>query len=75
MSSTLPEFATHVVCGWMRLYTWRLPRGVRDDRLREIASDLWESRDDPNGRCGGRLALYMLGRLLAGMPDDNSPRR
>jgi hypothetical protein len=70
MSSTLLRFATHVVYAWTRLYTWRLPPGVRDDRQREIASDLWESREDPDGRGRVLLALHMLGRMLAGMPDD-----
>jgi hypothetical protein len=63
-------FAAHVVYAWTRLYTSRLPRGVRDDRRREIASDLWESHEDADGRAGVRLALHVLGRMLAGMPDD-----
>ncbi len=67
MSSTLSGFAAHVVYAWTRLYTWRLPPDVRDDRRREIASDLWESREDADG---GLLALHVLGRMLAGMPDD-----
>jgi hypothetical protein len=70
MSSTLLGFAAHVVYAWTRLYTWRLPPGVRDDRQREIVSDLWESREDTDGRRSVLLALHMLGRMLAGMPDD-----
>ena len=70
MSSTLLRFAAHVVYAWTRLYTWRLPPGVRDDRQREIASDLWESREDTDGRGSVVVALHVLGRMLAGMPDD-----
>src|SRR6188508_1739133 len=70
MSPRLPGLAENLVYAWTRLYTWRLPANLRDDRRREIASDLWESHHDADGRGRMRHGLQVLGRMLAGIPDD-----
>jgi hypothetical protein len=58
--------------GWSHHYTAGLPATERDRRLREIDSDLWESRCDGD-RSGIRdsvLALSILQRSILGMPSD-----
>jgi hypothetical protein len=36
---------------WTRVYTWRMPRSVREARIAEIESDLWECQsDEASGR-------------------------
>src|SRR5215470_16905466 len=64
--------AIALVKGWTRLYTTRLEPVSRDRRRAEIESDLWEFHEDfrrhrasPVG-----IAIYMLIRLLAGIPHD-----
>src|SRR5207244_5328182 len=63
-------FAAHIVYAWTRLYTWRLPPRDRDDRQREIMSDLWESHEDSDRRRRMGLSAHVLGRMIAGIPDD-----
>jgi hypothetical protein len=53
---------------WARLYTWRMPRSVRQARIAEIESDLWESSRDGNEPA--MLPVQIVARLLIGMPDD-----
>ena len=62
-----------LVRNWARVYTSGLPSEIREVRLAEIESDLWEhahdselGRDAPSPFC----ALHALTRLLAGVPDD-----
>ena len=54
---------------WTSFYTWGLPDADREARRDEIDSDLWESvHDREAGRRG--LALHIMARLVAGVPDD-----
>jgi hypothetical protein len=62
--------ACAIVRAWTCVYTWRLPAYVRDARRAEIASDLWECRQDPAYGSNLRAALHVLLRLLLGVPDD-----
>jgi len=66
--TTLTRASIAVVLSWVRLYTWRMPRAVREARIAEIESDLWESSQDDN-RSGPR-PLQIIARLLIGIPDD-----
>jgi hypothetical protein len=65
--------ASRVVAAWAGLYTRGLHPGARDERLAELASDLWEHR----AACGDglRLQLAILSRCLRGMPADLAWRR
>jgi uncharacterized protein (TIGR03435 family) len=69
MSSALPRLAVALVRGWTRLYTWRMPPDLRDERRAEVESDLWESQSDAAGP-GVRAGLQILLRLVIGIPDD-----
>jgi hypothetical protein len=53
---------------WARVYTWRMPRSVREARLAEIESDLWECQADE--AAGPALAMQIIGRLALGIFDD-----
>jgi hypothetical protein len=57
---------------WTRLYTTGLGRDVRDERLAELHSDLWEHEleDRLDGVAPGSTATEMLIRLVSGMPAD-----
>jgi hypothetical protein len=61
-----------LVTNWVRLYTAGLAPDERAERRAEIASDLWEQRAAMRdaGESGGRTALAIGGRWLAGIPDD-----
>jgi hypothetical protein len=64
--------AIALVRGWTRLCTWRMDPACRDDRRAEIESDLWEFHEDArrHGCSPERIAIHMLTRLVAGIPDD-----
>jgi hypothetical protein len=66
MTSSSP--ALRLVIGAVRTWTWfytfGLPTQVRDRRLVEIESDLWEGLNDSSS------VAAVLGRLLLGVPDD-----
>jgi TonB family protein len=62
-------FAAACVRRWTRIYTWRLPPGVREARCQEIESDLWESAHDPD-LDEAELATQMVMRLITGILDD-----
>jgi hypothetical protein len=68
MKSHLLGVAIAIVRAWTRVYTWRLPRALRESRRAEIESDLWESRRD-TGRAVSPAVQVAL-RLLLGVPDD-----
>jgi len=53
---------------WTRVYTWRMPRSVRDARRAEIESDLWECR--AGDASGPALPIQIIGRLVLGLFDD-----
>jgi hypothetical protein len=59
--------AIATVRAWTRVYTWRLPRALRESRRAEIESDLWESGHDDQSP---RSAMHIVVRLLLGIPDD-----
>lgn len=65
MMSPLFRAAIATVRAWTRVYTWRLPRALRESRRAEIESDLWESSHDTQ-----KSAMHIVVRLLLGMPDD-----
>jgi hypothetical protein len=62
---------------WVRWYTRRLPGLIAGQRRAEIASDLWEHRQDAmeHGRTPARHELDVIGRVLSGIPADLSWRR
>jgi hypothetical protein len=68
-SPTLTVAAAALVRRWTWLYTWPLPATVRQNRLAEIESDLWELQHEARS---DRLnpAVQMLVRLFLGIPDD-----
>jgi hypothetical protein len=68
------HIAVALVRGWTRIYTWGMPRPLRDARRAEIESDLWEFQDDSTSaahdRTGLSPAAHIVMRLLLGMPHD-----
>lgn len=64
--------ASRVVGWWAAAYTLGLAASVRDARRRELASDLWEHRED--GAAGSasslRIAIETLSRWVRGIPAD-----
>jgi hypothetical protein len=53
---------------WTRAYTWRMPRSVREARIAEIESDLWECQSDEAP--GRALPMQIIARLALGIFDD-----
>src|SRR6266498_1521369 len=68
MTARSVRVAVAAVRAWTRMYTWRLPNGVRERRLAEIESDLWESQHDE--AAGSDLALNLIVRVVLGIVDD-----
>jgi hypothetical protein len=60
--------ALTLVRTWTRVYTIGLPATLRECRIAEIESDLWEYCHDSMHPAGHALAI--IGRLVRGMPDD-----
>src|SRR5215470_11640759 len=58
------------VRAWTWFYTLPLDAVEREDRRREIESDLWEFEDDQKGQPGLTAASHILVRALLGVPDD-----
>jgi hypothetical protein len=69
MTTSMLGLAVAAVRVWTRLYTCCLAPEVRTRRRAEIASDLWESQQDPSVRVPA-LAMQILLRLLRGAPHD-----
>lgn len=69
---TTPPFslriAVSLVRTWTRVYTTGLPAALRERRIAEIESDLWEHGHDSPGPVVNSLAIVR--RLAAGIPDD-----
>lgn len=57
--------AVRVCCGWAATYTRGLPTEIREHRVLEIESDLWEHLQDP-----GTADREILGRMLRGIHSD-----
>lgn len=70
------EQAARLATRWVLYYTRRLPARVAQSRRDELASDLWEQRNDAqdNGISDLSLALALGWRVVAGMPADVSWR-
>jgi hypothetical protein len=64
------RLATSAVRTWTLIYTWQSPEPIRIARCEQIDSDLWEHIHDADPRRQAGLALQIIGRLLAGVPDD-----
>ena len=70
MKSSFLRVAIATVRAWTRIYTWRMPAALREERRAEIESDLWEFQEDTAGAGGLRPAAHVLVRLVLGIPDD-----
>jgi hypothetical protein len=57
---------------WVSIYTRGLPQEVKNARLEELRSDVWESTNDPNLLLEGstKTAWRLLSRLVFGVPQD-----
>jgi hypothetical protein len=69
---TTPPFSLRMAVGlvrtWARVYTTGLPAALRERRIAEIESDLWEhSHELPDSAID---SLAIVGRLVCGIPDD-----
>jgi hypothetical protein len=64
--------ALAIARSWTCLYTCWMDRALRDRRRAEIESDLWEYEADAYAWGERRvvLAAGILGRVIAGVPDD-----
>jgi hypothetical protein len=62
------RLALILVRAWTRVYTTGLPGDLRQRRIAEIESDLWEQTQDAIDPAVDWFAI--IGRLLRGMPDD-----
>lgn len=58
--------------GWVRAYTVGLPTQLRNERIAEIASDLWEqaTAGGLDGAGASAVAAHIFGRTVLGMPAD-----
>lgn len=71
MSTLLLTLTKKSVDGWVYLYTAGLPGHIRDRRVAEIDSDLWEEVTDRSESGSGRWLLpHLLIRMLLGVPSD-----
>ena len=77
MIGSPPELVVRLTRAWALLYTRGLPTDRRAARRDELDSDFWEHEawGAATGRSAGRIALEILGRLVAGIPADLSWRR
>jgi hypothetical protein len=64
------RWASRLARIWTSFYTLGMPPGLRDVRLAEIDSDLWEYVHDPDRARDLVAAGHVLIRLLRGVPDD-----
>ena len=77
MIGSPPELVIKLTRAWALLYTRGLPTDRSAARRDELDSDLWEHEAwaAASGRSAGKIALEILGRLVAGIPADLSWRR
>jgi hypothetical protein len=64
--NTANSLATRVVRAWTSAYTRGLPKPIRNERIAEIESDLWEQTRD--GLASSTRPVWL--RLVLGMPLD-----
>lgn len=62
--SRFSRLSTHCVRQWTRFYTLGMAESIREARLAEIESDIWEHQKD------GGDSFNLFSRLLRGMLDD-----
>ncbi|GAA2090752.1 hypothetical protein GCM10009840_32290 [Pseudolysinimonas kribbensis] len=60
---------------WVRWYSRDLAPEVRDDRLDELTSDLWEQRSAAHRQGAFRAGAAMVARAVRGIPADLAWRR
>jgi hypothetical protein len=58
-----------LIRGWTRIYTFRVPAPIGQQRRDGIESDLWESQHDPDGGAFAGARQLAI-RLVLGMPSD-----
>lgn len=68
MTSFLVRISVATVRTWTRVYTWHMPRSIREARRAEIESDLWECQADEGAAAA--LPIQIIGRLVLGAFDD-----
>jgi hypothetical protein len=62
------RLALALVRAWTRVYTTGLPQALRERRVTEIESDVWEHCHHSIDSAADSLAI--VGRLVRGIPDD-----
>ncbi len=64
--------ATALVLAWVRIYSLGLPADVRDSRLNEMKSHLWEQEADSrkSGYSPDLTAVQIALQLILGLPQD-----
>src|SRR5262245_12177041 len=70
MTARSSQLVVALVRAWTRMYTVGSDPVCREERRAEIESDVWELLHDPDGGRGLTPAGQVLGRLIAGVPDD-----
>jgi len=70
MTGWLTAGVAGIVRAWTWLYTFPVDAATRHDRRREIESDLWEFRADPERGASLASAGHLLARAALGMADD-----
>lgn len=75
--NSFDDLASKVVRRWVRFYTSRLASRLRERRLDEIESDLWEHRREARAAGLGptQTGIEIVGRWLLGIPADLAWRR
>lgn len=70
--SPFTNLAGFLTMWWVGLYTRGLPSEVRNDRLDELRSDIWDSTHDPSSSrdASTKTAWRLFSRTVFGMPQD-----
>ena len=69
MRSPLLAAAVWLTTTWTRVYTWGMDPLERDERRKEIESDIWESEHD-EADSDVHIACHVLARLAGGLAND-----
>lgn len=75
--NSFDDLASNAVRRWVRFYTGRLAPSLRERRVDEIESDLWEHRREAGATGLGptQTGIEIVGRWLLGVPADLAWRR